>query len=87
MDTILEVRLRWNSGGIDQRSPLLGLEPAKMVALRSPGELAEEQRLLQELPLALDRALRRPPVLGEHWVAVHHHPVWGRGHVIPVQIL
>ena len=38
-----------------------------MAALRSPGELAEEQRLLQDLHLALDRALRQPLVLVEHW--------------------
>ena len=35
----------------------------------STGELAEEQRLLQELHLALDGALRWPPVLVEHWAA------------------
>ena len=29
----------------------------------------EEQRLLQELPVALDWALRWPPVLVEHWEA------------------
>ena len=57
MDTIEEVQLRWNSGGVDQRSPLLGSEPAEVAALQSPGELAEEQRLLQELNLALDWAL------------------------------
>ena len=57
------------SGGIDQRSPLLGLEPAETVALRTPGELVEEQWLLQQLHLALDGALRRPPVLVEHWEA------------------
>ena len=48
---------------------MLGLEPAKMVALRSPGELAEEQRLLQEVHLALDQALRQPLVLVELWEA------------------
>ena len=47
----------------------MGLELAKTVALRSPGELAEEQQLLQELHLALDWALRWPPVLVEHWEA------------------
>ena len=40
-----------------------------MVALRSPGELAEEQRLLQEVHLALDQALRQPLVLVELWEA------------------
>ena len=41
-----------------------------MAALRPPGELAEEeQRLLQELHLALDQALRWPLVLVEHWEA------------------
>ena len=57
------------SGDIDQRSPLLGLEPTEMAALRTPGELVEEHWLLQELHLALDWAVRRPPVLVEHWEA------------------
>ena len=29
----VEIRLRWNPGGVDQRSPLLGSEPADTVAL------------------------------------------------------
>ena len=57
------------SGGTDQRSPLLGLESAETVALRTPGELVEEQWLLRELHLALDGAVRRSPVLVEHWEA------------------
>ena len=69
MDTISEVQLRWNSGGIDQRSPLLGLEPAKTAALRTPGELVEEQWLLQELHLALDRGIKAACVLVKHWEA------------------
>ena len=64
---------------------MLGLEPAKTAALQTLGELVEEQRLLQELHLALDWAVRRPPVLVEHWEA-RHYPVWGRGQVILVQI-
>ena len=40
-----------------------------MAALQTPGELVEEQWLLQELHITLDRALRRPPVLVEHWEA------------------
>ena len=48
---------------------MLGLEPAETAALRTLGELVEEQWLLQELHLALDWALRRPPVLVEHWEA------------------
>ena len=48
---------------------MLGLEPAEMAALQTPGELVEEQWLLQELHITLDRALRRPPVLVEHWEA------------------
>ena len=48
---------------------MLGLEPAKTAALRTPGELVEEQRLLPELHPALDGALRQPPVLVEHWEA------------------
>ena len=46
-----------------------GSEPAKTVALRAPGELVEEQWLLQELHLALDQALRWPPVLVKQWEA------------------
>ena len=38
-----------------------------MAALLSPGELTEEQRLVQELHLALVRALRWPLFLVEHW--------------------
>ena len=52
----VEIRLRWNPGGVDQRSPLLGSEAAEMAALRSLGELVEEQQLLQELHLAVDQA-------------------------------
>lgn len=48
---------------------MLGLEPAETAALRTPGELVEEQGLLQELHLALDWAVRQPPVLVEHWEA------------------
>ena len=55
--------------GVDQRSPLLGLEPTETVALRTLGGLVEEQWLLQELHLALDWAVRQPPVLVEHWEA------------------
>ena len=58
-----------------------------MVALRSLGELAEEQQPLQELHLALGRALRRPPVLVEPWEAGASLSSVGRGQVIPVQIL
>ena len=39
---------------VGQRLLTQGLEPAKTAALRTPGELAEEQRLLQELHLPLD---------------------------------
>ena len=58
-----------------------------MVALRSLGELVEEQRLLPELHLALGRALRQPPVLVEPWEAGASLSSVGRGQVIPVQIL
>ena len=51
---------------VGQRLLSPGLEPPEVAALRPPGELAEEQRLLQELHLALDRASGRPPVLVEH---------------------
>ena len=65
-----------------------GWEPARMGAPQSPGKLVEEQRLLQELHLALDRALRWPP---EHWWSTG--PVGaslsriGEGQLIFVQIL
>ena len=58
-----------------------------MAALQSPGELAEEQRLLQELYLALDQALRWPPVLVEHWATGMSLSSMGEGQVILVQIL
>ena len=61
------VGLELDPGSVGQRLLTQGLEPAKTAALRTLGELAEEQRLLQELHLALDRALRWPPVLVEHW--------------------
>ena len=48
---------------------MLGLESAETVALRTPGELVEEQWLLRELHVALDWAVRRSPVLVEHWEA------------------
>ena len=54
---------------LGQRFLSPGSEPAQRAALRTPGELAEEQWLLQKLHLALDRALRRPPVVVEHWEA------------------
>ena len=63
------VRLEPNPGSVGQRLLSPGSEPAQMAALRIPGELVEEQPLLQELHLALDRALRRPPVLVKHWEA------------------
>ena len=64
-----------------------GSEPAKVTALPPLGGLAEEQRLLQELHLALDRALRRPLVLVEHWAAGTSLSSMGEGRVILVQIL
>ena len=63
------VRLEPDPGSVAQRLLSPGSEPAQTAALRTPGELADEQRLLQELHLALDRALRRPPVVVEHWEA------------------
>ena len=56
-------------------------------ALQTPGEVEEEQRLLQELHLALGRALRLPPVLVEPWEAGASLSSVGRGQVIPIQIL
>ena len=47
----------------------------------------EEQWLLQELHLALDRALRQPPVLVEHWAAGASSSGMGEGQVILVQVL
>ena len=57
----------------------MGSEPAKVAALRTPGELVEEQWLLPELHLALDWALRRPLVLVEHWEAGVSLPSIGEG--------
>ena len=54
-----------------------------MVALRSLGELVEGQ-LLQELHLALDRALRQPLVLVEHLVTGVSSSIGeGAGHPCP----
>ena len=50
-----------------------------MAALRSPGELAAEQQLLQELHLALDRALRQPLVPMEHWAVGMSSSSMGEG--------
>ena len=64
---------------------MAGLEPAEVASLRPVGELAEEQRLLQVLPLALDQALRRRPILVEHWaggrVVIQYRE--GAGHPCP----
>ena len=54
-----------------------------MVALRTLGELVEEQRLLQEPHPALDGALRRPPVLVEPWEAGASLSSMGEGSVHP----
>ena len=56
-------------GSAGQRLLSPGSKPAEVAALRPQEELAEEQWLLQELHLALDGALRRPPVLVEDWEA------------------
>ena len=61
------VRLEPDPGSAGQRLLPPGLEPAEVAALRPPGELVEEEWLLQELYLALDWALRQPLVLVEHW--------------------
>ena len=62
-----------------------------MAALRSPGELAAEQQLLQELHLALDRALRQPLVPMEHWAVGMSSSSMGEGashpHPNPVELL
>ena len=63
------VRLEPNLGSVGQRLLSPGSEPAQRAALRTPGELAEERCLLLKLHLALDRALRQPPVVVEHWEA------------------
>ena len=78
-----EVRLELDPGSVGQRLLTQGLEPVKTAALQTPGELAEEQRLLQELHLALDRALRWPWVLA---VGTSSSSM-GEGQVILVQIL
>ena len=66
---IWAVRLEPDPGSGGQRLLPPGLEPTEVAALPLPEELAEELRLLQELHLALDRALRWPPVLVEHRAA------------------
>ena len=63
------VRLEPDPGSVGQRLLSPGSESAQRAALRTPGKLAEEQRLLQKLHLALDRALKRPPVPVKHWEA------------------
>ena len=63
------VRLELDPGSVGQRLLSPGSEPPEVAALRPREELAEEQRLLQELHLALDWAVRRPLVLVEHWEA------------------
>ena len=55
------VQLEPDSGSVGQRLLQPGSESAEVAALRPLGELTEEQRLLQELYLALDQALRWPP--------------------------
>ena len=42
-------------------------------------DLWEEQQLLQELHLAMDQALRQPPVLVEHWGAGTSSSSMGEG--------
>ena len=65
--------------------------PKQSLSLRSPGERAEEQRLLQELHLALDRILQWPLVLVEHWaVGASSYRMWegaGHPHPNPVEFL
>ena len=63
------VRLEPDPGSVGQRLLSPGSEPAQTAALRTLGELAEEQWLLQKLHMVLDRALRRPLVVVEHWEA------------------
>ena len=50
------------------------------------GRAGREAAAAAGLHLALDQALSLPPVLVEHWEA-RYYPVWGRGKVIPIQIL
>ena len=82
--SVLTRRGRYSLGGSDpgsvgQRLLPPGSEPAELGALRPLGEPAEEQRLLQELHLALDRALRRPPALVEHCAGRHVVILYGGG--------
>ena len=65
----LGVWLELDPGSVGQRLLSPGSEPAQTAALRTPGELAEKQWLLQKLHLVLDRAVRRPLVVVEHWEA------------------
>ena len=66
---------------------MLGLEPAETAALQTPGELVEEQWLLQELHLVLDCTVRQPLVLVEHWEAGVSLASMGRRQVSSVQLL
>ena len=45
---------------------MTGIIAYQNAALRTLGELAEEQRLLQELQVTLDRTLKWPLVLVKH---------------------
>ena len=81
------VWLEPDPGSVGQRLLPPAWEPAKVAALWPPGELVEEQRLLQELHLAPDRALRWPRVLVERWAAGTSSSSMGEGQVILVQIL
>ena len=84
---IWAVRLEPDPGSVGQRLLPPGSEPTEVAALPPPGELAEELRLLQELHLALDRALRWPAVLVEHRAGGCVIIQYGEGQVILVQIL
>ncbi|OWK01921.1 hypothetical protein Celaphus_00018970, partial [Cervus elaphus hippelaphus] len=73
------VQLELDRASVGQRLLSPGLEPDEVAALRPVGELVEEQRLLQEIHLAVDQALRQPPVLVEHWGAGTSSSSMGEG--------
>jgi len=81
------VWLELDPGSVGQRLLSPGSEPAEVVALRPQGELVEEQRLLQVFTWPW---IGHQGGLRSWWSTERQaspYPVWGRGQVVPVQIL
>ena len=81
--TAWEVQLRRNPGALTRGSYRWDRSLPEWWLYDLRGKLAEEQRLLQELHVALDRALRRPLVLVEHWGAGASSSSMGEGSSSP----